>query len=122
MKQSIKYTHIFALKLTYMMFPPIFLRPSHMTSVLSRSSAKRIKCMEDDVDSPGEESYYPGQGRSPGSGSQASSWHEVEPGNHPPRRLASQTLLHTHIHTLTHRGRWCVHASCGACWFRVVFL
>ncbi|KAM9479771.1 nuclear factor 1 A-type-like isoform 9-T9 [Salvelinus alpinus] len=35
--------------------------------------------MEDEVDSPGEESYYPGQGRSPGSGSQASSWHEVEP-------------------------------------------
>ncbi|MGH0145854.1 UNVERIFIED_CONTAM: hypothetical protein FKN15_005950 [Acipenser sinensis] len=44
-----------------------------------RNSAKRLKCIEDEVDSPGEESYYPGQGRSPGSGSQSSSWHEVEP-------------------------------------------
>lgn len=39
--------------------------------------------MEEDVDSPGEESYYPSQGRSPGSGSQASSWHDVEPGTTP---------------------------------------
>lgn len=75
-------------------------------SSVSHSSAKRIKCMEDEVDSPGEESYYPGQGRSPGSGSQASSWHEVEPGNRPPWKPASpwRSHTHTHIHTLTHCG------------------
>ncbi|XP_031678093.1 nuclear factor 1 A-type-like [Oncorhynchus kisutch] len=60
----------------YSMSPGAMRRPLPSTS--SSSSAKRIKCMEDEVDSPGEESYYPGQGRSPGSGSQASSWHEVE--------------------------------------------
>lgn len=86
----------------------MFLRHSHTSFVSSRSSAKRIKCMEDEVDSPGEESYYPGQGRSPGSGSQASSWHEVEPGNHPPRRLASPTLLHTHSHSRTPRAMPCL--------------
>ncbi|XP_062271157.1 nuclear factor 1 A-type-like [Scomber scombrus] len=59
------------------MSPGAMRRPLPSTS--SSSSAKRIKCMEEDVDSPGEESYYPGQGRSPGSGSQASSWHDVEP-------------------------------------------
>ncbi|XP_029004850.1 nuclear factor 1 A-type isoform X3 [Betta splendens] len=62
----------------YSMSPGAMRRPLPSTS--SSSSAKRIKCMEEDVDSPGEESYYPGQGRSPGSGSQASSWHDVEPG------------------------------------------
>uniref|UniRef100_A0A9J7ZYF1 Nuclear factor 1 n=1 Tax=Cyprinus carpio carpio TaxID=630221 RepID=A0A9J7ZYF1_CYPCA len=61
----------------YSMSPGAMRRPLPSTS--SSSSAKRIKCMEDEVDSPGEESYYPGQGRSPGSVSQASSWHEVEP-------------------------------------------
>ncbi|KAJ7993208.1 hypothetical protein DPEC_G00270070 [Dallia pectoralis] len=61
----------------YSMSPGAMRRPLPSTS--SSSSAKRIKCMEDEVDSPGEESYYPGQGRSPGSSSQASSWHEVEP-------------------------------------------
>uniref|UniRef100_A0A672T2G6 Nuclear factor 1 n=1 Tax=Sinocyclocheilus grahami TaxID=75366 RepID=A0A672T2G6_SINGR len=61
----------------YSMSPGAMRRPLPSTS--SSSSAKRIKCMEDEVDSPGEESYYPGQGRSPGSGSQASSWHEIEP-------------------------------------------
>lgn len=94
------------------------------------SSAKRIKCMEDEVDSPGEESYYPGQGRSPGSGSQASSWHEVEPGNRPPWKPASHKHTHTHTysHSLTLWGcGWrasdriccvcvCVCASCGVCW------
>uniref|UniRef100_A0A671SW23 Nuclear factor 1 n=1 Tax=Sinocyclocheilus anshuiensis TaxID=1608454 RepID=A0A671SW23_9TELE len=59
----------------YSMSPGAMRRPLPSTS----SSRYRIKCMEDEVDSPGEESYYPGQGRSPGSGSQASSWHEVEP-------------------------------------------
>ncbi|XP_066547851.1 nuclear factor 1 A-type isoform X8 [Amia ocellicauda] len=61
----------------YSMSPGAMRRPLPSTS--SSSSAKRIKCIEDDVDSPGEESFYPGQGRSPGSGSQSSSWHEVEP-------------------------------------------
>ncbi len=99
--------------------------------LLSHSSAKRIKCMEDEVDSPGEESYYPGQGRSPGSGSQASSWHEVEPGNRPPWKPASpRAHTHTHIHifTLSHtvglrvESEWsdllcvCVCASCAVRW------
>ncbi|XP_034566971.1 nuclear factor 1 A-type isoform X1 [Notolabrus celidotus] len=61
----------------YSMSPGAMRRPLPSTS--SSSSAKRIKCMEEDVDSPGEESYYTSQGRSPGSGSQASSWHDVEP-------------------------------------------
>uniref|UniRef100_A0A8B9L5U7 Nuclear factor 1 n=1 Tax=Astyanax mexicanus TaxID=7994 RepID=A0A8B9L5U7_ASTMX len=61
----------------YSMSPGAMRRPLPSTS--SSSSAKRIKCMEEEVDSPGEESYYPSQGRSPGSGSQASSWHDVEP-------------------------------------------
>uniref|UniRef100_A0A3Q0R846 Nuclear factor 1 n=1 Tax=Amphilophus citrinellus TaxID=61819 RepID=A0A3Q0R846_AMPCI len=60
----------------YSMSPGAMRRPLPSTS--SSSSAKRIKCMEEDVDSPGEESYYPSQGRSPGSGSQASSWHDVD--------------------------------------------
>uniref|UniRef100_A0A8C2WGJ4 Nuclear factor 1 n=1 Tax=Cyclopterus lumpus TaxID=8103 RepID=A0A8C2WGJ4_CYCLU len=68
----------------YSMSPGAMRRPLPSTS--SSSSAKRIKCMEEDVDSPGEESYYPSQGRSPGSGSQASSWHDVEPGRCPPPR------------------------------------
>ncbi|XP_075901359.1 nuclear factor 1 A-type isoform X7 [Nelusetta ayraudi] len=62
----------------YSMSPGAMRRPLPSTS--SSSSAKRIKCMEEEVDSPGEESYYPSsQGRSPGSGSQSSSWHDVEP-------------------------------------------
>lgn len=61
----------------YSMSPGAMRRPLPSTS--SSSSAKRIKCMEDDGDSPGEETYYSGQGRSPGSGSQSSSWHDVEP-------------------------------------------
>ncbi|XP_054903577.1 nuclear factor 1 A-type isoform X2 [Poeciliopsis prolifica] len=62
----------------YSMSPGAMRRPLPSTS--SSSSAKRIKCMEEDVDSPGEESYYPGPGRSPGNGGQAGSWHDVEPG------------------------------------------
>ncbi|KAG9350816.1 hypothetical protein JZ751_024705 [Albula glossodonta] len=69
----------------YSMSPGAMRRPLPSTS--SSSSAKRIKCMEDEVDSPGEETYYPGQGRSPGSGSQASSWHDVEPGMPSPTTL-----------------------------------
>lgn len=102
------------------MYVILFIHSLVLSLFLSHSSAKRIKCMEDEVDSPGEESYYPGQGRSPGSGSQASSWHEVEPGNHPPLKPAS----HTHIFTLSHCGvaggeraiGVCVCASCGVCW------
>ncbi|KAA0712132.1 Nuclear factor 1 A-type [Triplophysa tibetana] len=75
----------------YSMSPGAMRRPLPSTS--SSSSAKRIKCMEDDVDSPGEESYYPGQGRSPGSGSQASSWHEVEPG----QDYLQPQPAHTHL-------------------------
>uniref|UniRef100_A0A8B9L2B5 Nuclear factor 1 n=1 Tax=Astyanax mexicanus TaxID=7994 RepID=A0A8B9L2B5_ASTMX len=69
----------------YSMSPGAMRRPLPSTS--SSSSAKRIKCMEEEVDSPGEESYYPSQGRSPGSGSQASSWHDVEPGMPSPTTL-----------------------------------
>ncbi|XP_026861280.2 nuclear factor 1 A-type isoform X3 [Electrophorus electricus] len=69
----------------YSMSPGAMRRPLPSTS--SSSSAKRIKCMEEEVDSPGEEPYYPAQGRSPGSGSQASSWHEVEPGMPSPTTL-----------------------------------
>uniref|UniRef100_A0A673C0V9 Nuclear factor 1 n=1 Tax=Sphaeramia orbicularis TaxID=375764 RepID=A0A673C0V9_9TELE len=76
----------------YSMSPGAMRRPLPSTS--SSSSAKRIKCMEEDVDSPGEESYYPGQGRSPGSGSQASSWHDVEPGTPSPRPHAPPSSLH----------------------------
>ncbi|XP_043984465.1 nuclear factor 1 A-type isoform X4 [Gambusia affinis] len=61
----------------YSMSPGAMRRPLPSTS--SSSSAKRIKCMEEDVDSPGEESYYQGPGRSPGNGGQAGSWHDVEP-------------------------------------------
>ncbi|GAA6100096.1 nuclear factor 1 A-type [Tachysurus ichikawai] len=56
-------------------------------------SAKRIKCMEEEVDSPGEEPYYPGQGRSPGSGSQASSWHEVEPAGYKLRGSLASSFI-----------------------------
>uniref|UniRef100_A0A8C0YTJ6 Nuclear factor 1 n=1 Tax=Cyprinus carpio carpio TaxID=630221 RepID=A0A8C0YTJ6_CYPCA len=96
----------------YSMSPGAMRRPLPSTS--SSSSAKRIKCMEDEVDSPGEESYYPGQGRSPGSVSQASSWHEVEPGmpspttlkkseksgfsSHVPSQTASPRTAFTHHH------------------------
>ncbi|XP_072294740.1 nuclear factor 1 A-type isoform X2 [Eucyclogobius newberryi] len=60
----------------YSMSPGTMRRPLPSTS--SSSAAKRIKHLEEDVDSPGEDTYY-SQGRSPGSGSQSSSWHDVEP-------------------------------------------
>uniref|UniRef100_A0AAY4AVP8 Nuclear factor 1 n=1 Tax=Denticeps clupeoides TaxID=299321 RepID=A0AAY4AVP8_9TELE len=75
----------------YSMSPGAMRRPLPSTS--SSSSAKRIKCIEDEVDSPGEESYYPGQGRSPGSGSQASSWHEVEPAGYKLRGSLASTFI-----------------------------
>ncbi|KAK0150747.1 Nuclear factor 1 A-type [Merluccius polli] len=50
--------------------------------------AKRIKCIEEEVDSPGEEGYYPSQGRSPAG--QTSSWHDVEPGSVSPSALRGQ--------------------------------
>uniref|UniRef100_A0A7N4NWB5 Nuclear factor 1 n=1 Tax=Sarcophilus harrisii TaxID=9305 RepID=A0A7N4NWB5_SARHA len=51
------------------------------------SSTKRLKSVEDEMDSPGEEPFYTSQGRSPGSGSQSSGWHEVEPGMPSPTTL-----------------------------------
>ncbi|KAM9761552.1 nuclear factor 1 A-type [Menidia menidia] len=75
----------------YSMSPGAMRRPLPSTS--SSSSAKRIKCMEEDVDSPGEESYYPSQGRSPGSGSQASSWHEVEPAGYKLRGSLASSFI-----------------------------
>ncbi|XP_064415925.1 nuclear factor 1 A-type isoform X9 [Latimeria chalumnae] len=50
-----------------------------LPSTSSTSSTKRLKSVEDEIDSPGEEPFYPSQGRSPGSGSQSSGWHDVEP-------------------------------------------
>ncbi|XP_069794639.1 nuclear factor 1 A-type isoform X14 [Narcine bancroftii] len=61
----------------YSMSPGAMRRSLPSTS--SSSSAKRHKSMEDEMDSPGEEPFYTNQGRSPGSGSQSSGWHEVEP-------------------------------------------
>ncbi|KAK2869093.1 hypothetical protein Q7C36_000964 [Tachysurus vachellii] len=75
----------------YSMSPGAMRRPLPSTS--SSSSAKRIKCMEEEVDSPGEEPYYPGQGRSPGSGSQASSWHEVEPAGYKLRGSLASSFI-----------------------------
>ncbi|XP_036208802.1 nuclear factor 1 A-type isoform X9 [Myotis myotis] len=62
----------------YSMSPGAMRRSLPSTS--STSSTKRLKSVEDEMDSPGEEPFYTGQGRSPGSGSQSSGWHEVEPG------------------------------------------
>uniref|UniRef100_UPI00398F0B7E nuclear factor 1 A-type isoform X10 n=1 Tax=Pristiophorus japonicus TaxID=55135 RepID=UPI00398F0B7E len=61
----------------YSMSPGAMRRSLPSTS--SSSSTKRHKSMEDEMDSPGEEPFYTNQGRSPGSGSQSSGWHEVEP-------------------------------------------
>ncbi|CAL8251998.1 unnamed protein product [Merluccius merluccius] len=70
----------------YSMSPGAMRRPLPSTS--SSSSAKRIKCIEEEVDSPGEEGYYPSQGRSPAG--QTSSWHDVEPGSVSPSALRGQ--------------------------------
>ncbi|KAM9796314.1 nuclear factor 1 A-type isoform X3 [Syngnathus typhle] len=67
----------------YSVSPGTMRRPIPSTSS-SSSSAKRIKCMEEEADSPGEDSYYPAQGRSPGSASQAGSWHEEQASPHAP--------------------------------------
>ncbi|XP_059840277.1 nuclear factor 1 A-type isoform X3 [Hypanus sabinus] len=69
----------------YSMSPGAMRRSLPSTS--SSSSAKRHKSMEDEMDSPGEEPFYTNQGRSPGSGSQSSGWHEVEPGMSSPTTL-----------------------------------
>ncbi|XP_069934505.1 nuclear factor 1 A-type isoform X4 [Oryctolagus cuniculus] len=69
----------------YSMSPGAMRRSLPSTS--STSSTKRLKSVEDEMDSPGEEPFYTGQGRSPGSGSQSSGWHEVEPGMPSPTTL-----------------------------------
>ncbi|XP_048395721.1 nuclear factor 1 A-type isoform X5 [Stegostoma tigrinum] len=69
----------------YSMSPGAMRRSLPSTS--SSSSTKRHKSMEDEMDSPGEEPFYTNQGRSPGSGSQSSGWHEVEPGMPSPTTL-----------------------------------
>uniref|UniRef100_A0A8C9V5T9 Nuclear factor 1 n=1 Tax=Scleropages formosus TaxID=113540 RepID=A0A8C9V5T9_SCLFO len=70
----------------YSMSPGAMRRPLPSTS---SSSAKRIKCVEDDVGSPGEESFYAGQGRSPGS----SSWHEVDTAAYKLRGSLASTFI-----------------------------
>ena len=50
------------------------------------------------MDSPGEEPFYTGQGRSPGSGSQSSGWHEVEPGKQGGRGGLWLALQSLHAH------------------------
>uniref|UniRef100_A0A4W3K643 Nuclear factor 1 n=1 Tax=Callorhinchus milii TaxID=7868 RepID=A0A4W3K643_CALMI len=70
----------------YTMSPGAMRRSLPSTS--SSSSTKRHKSMEDEMDSPGEEPFYTNQGRSPGSGSQSSGWHEVEPG----KQLSDQSI------------------------------
>ncbi|XP_010285616.1 PREDICTED: nuclear factor 1 A-type [Phaethon lepturus] len=69
----------------YSMSPGAMRRSLPSTS--STSSTKRLKSVEDEMDSPGEEPFYTSQGRSPGSGSQSSGWHEVEPGIPSPTTL-----------------------------------
>ncbi|XP_028589089.1 nuclear factor 1 A-type isoform X4 [Lacerta agilis] len=69
----------------YSMSPGAMRRSLPSTS--STSSTKRLKSVEDEMDSPGEEPFYTSQGRSPGSGSQSSGWHEVEPGMPSPTPL-----------------------------------
>ncbi|XP_075037881.1 nuclear factor 1 A-type isoform X14 [Mixophyes fleayi] len=69
----------------YSMSPGAMRRSLPSTS--STSSTKRLKSVEDEMDSPGEEPFYTNQGRSPGSVSQSSGWHDVEPGMPSPTTL-----------------------------------
>lgn len=72
---------------------PWFLFYASMMCFCILSSTKRLKSVEDEMDSPGEEPFYTSQGRSPGSGSQSSGWHEVEPGK--PRLPEPQNIIST---------------------------
>ncbi|KAJ7401560.1 hypothetical protein BTVI_94723 [Pitangus sulphuratus] len=76
----------------YSMSPGAMRRSLPSTS--STSSTKRLKSVEDEMDSPGEEPFYTSQGRSPGSGSQSSGWHEVEPGKCYPNTLTIAVTEH----------------------------
>lgn len=84
--------------------------PLHAYSIyfvfLFLSSTKRLKSVEDEMDSPGEEPFYTSQGRSPGSGSQSSGWHEVEPGK---PRLSGAQEHHLQLLCFVIRIHWMLY-------------